>query len=69
MFETKDPIEQYESITRVAKVAEASEGYDSIGVYDSHFHTIPVPEKETTFECWTISAGLSRDTENLRLDI
>jgi alkanesulfonate monooxygenase SsuD/methylene tetrahydromethanopterin reductase-like flavin-dependent oxidoreductase (luciferase family) len=26
-----------------------------------------VPEKEATFECWTISAGLSRDTENIKV--
>ena len=66
LVEIKDPIEHYEAITRVAKVAEESRGYDSIWVYD-HFHTVPVPEKETTFECWTISVGLSRDTENVKV--
>jgi len=66
LVEIEDPVEQYEAMTRVAKVAEESGGYDSIWVYD-HFHTVPTPEKETTFECWTISAGLSRDTERINI--
>ncbi len=65
LVEIENPVEQYEAMTRVAKVAEDS-GYDSIWVYD-HFHTVPRPEKETTFECWTISAGLSRDTSSIKI--
>lgn len=60
-----DPVDQYEAMTTVAKVAEES-GYDSIWVYD-HFHTTPQPEKETTFECWMITAGLARDTSRIRI--
>src|SRR5215212_7328181 len=66
LVEIEDPHEQYEAMTRVAKVAEESGGYDSIWVYD-HFHTVPTPEKETVFECWTATAGLSRDTERIRI--
>ena len=66
LVEIQDPYEQYEAMTRVAKVAEGTGAYDSIWVYD-HFHTVPEPTKETTFECWTITAGLSRDTENIRI--
>ncbi|HZY57501.1 MAG TPA: LLM class F420-dependent oxidoreductase [Rubrobacteraceae bacterium] len=66
LVEIKDPVEQYEAMTRVARVAEESGGYDSAWVYD-HFHTVPTPEKETTFECWTISAGLSRDTKKIKI--
>jgi hypothetical protein len=66
LVEIKDPIEQYKAMTRVAKVAEESGRYDPSWVYD-HFHTVPVPEKETTFECGKISAGLSRDTENIKV--
>ncbi len=66
LVEIEDPVEQYEAMTRVAKVAEESGGYDSVWVYD-HFHTVPRPEKETTFECWTTSAGLSRDTEEIKI--
>ena len=39
---------------------------DSIWVYD-HFHTVPEPTLETTFECWTITATLARDTERVRI--
>jgi F420-dependent oxidoreductase-like protein len=62
----EDPYEQYEAMTRVAKVADGTGVYDSIWVYD-HFHTVPEPTKETTFECWTISAGLARDTQNVKI--
>jgi F420-dependent oxidoreductase-like protein len=49
-------------------VAQEAEhlGFDSIWVYD-HFHTVPQPTLETTFECWTITAGLARDTQRVRL--
>ena len=66
LVEIEDPYEQYEAMTRVARVAEESGAYDSIWVYD-HFHTVPTPEKETTFECWTISAGLARDTQRVKI--
>jgi F420-dependent oxidoreductase-like protein len=62
----EDPVEQYEAMTRVAKVAEESGAYDSVWVYD-HFHTVPTPERETTFEAWTITAGLSRDTPRVKI--
>ena len=60
-----DPIAQYEAMTAVAK--EADKGpWDSVWVYD-HFHTVPEPTMETTFECWTVSATLARDTERVRI--
>lgn len=65
LVEIHDPVEQYETMTRVGKAAEQA-GYDSIWVYD-HFHTIPTPEIETTFEAWTISAGLARDTQRIKI--
>jgi len=65
LVEIENPVEKYEAMTRVAKVAEES-GYDSIWVYD-HFHTVPTPTKETTFECWTITAGLARDTREIKI--
>jgi F420-dependent oxidoreductase-like protein len=66
LVEIEDPHQQYEAMTRVAKVAEATGAYDSIWVYD-HFHTTPEPTQNTVFECWTISAGLSRDTESIKI--
>ena len=65
LVEIADPVEQYEAMTRVAQVAEAS-GFDSVWVYD-HFHTIPTPTLNTTFEAWTITAGLSRDTKRINI--
>lgn len=66
LVEIADPIEQYEAMTRVARAADAIPDYDSIWVYD-HFHTIPTPELETTFECWTITAALARDTQRVKI--
>ncbi len=66
LVEIEDPYEQYEAMTRVAKVAEATGAYDSIWVYD-HFHTVPEPTQNTVFECWTATAGLSRDTESVKI--
>jgi F420-dependent oxidoreductase-like protein len=65
LTEIADPVEQYEAMTTVAKVADEG-GWDSIWVYD-HFHTVPRPEHETTFECWTATATLARDTTRVRL--
>jgi F420-dependent oxidoreductase-like protein len=65
LTEIADPVEQYEAMTTVAKVADEG-GWDSIWVYD-HFHTVPRPEHDTTFECWTATATLARDTTRVRL--
>src|SRR5579872_5097378 len=60
-----DPVEAYEAMTRVAQEAE-SLGFDSIWLYD-HFHTVPVPSQEVTFECWVTTAALARDTRTIRI--
>jgi F420-dependent oxidoreductase-like protein len=60
-----DPGEQYEAMTKAAHTAE-DVGFDSIWVYD-HFHTVPAPSDESTFEAWTITAGLVRDTKRVRV--
>jgi alkanesulfonate monooxygenase SsuD/methylene tetrahydromethanopterin reductase-like flavin-dependent oxidoreductase (luciferase family) len=65
LVEIPDPVEQYETMTRVAQAADQA-GYDSIWVFD-HFHTVPTPEIETTFECWTSTAGLARDTQRVKV--
>src|SRR5664279_2189305 len=51
LIDIKDPIEQYEAMSRVTKTAERL-GFDSIWLFD-HFHTYYKPVLETTFECWT----------------
>jgi F420-dependent oxidoreductase-like protein len=60
-----DPIEAYETMTRVAQEAEAL-GFASIWLFD-HFHTVPEPTQEVTFECWTSTAALARDTKRVRI--
>jgi F420-dependent oxidoreductase-like protein len=65
LTEIKDPVAQYEAMTAVGRDAEKA-GFDSIWVYD-HFHTVPTPEMETTFECWSITAGLARDTKTVKI--
>lgn len=65
LVEIDDPIEQYETMTKVAKEADKG-GWDSIWVFD-HFHTVPEPVIETTFECWTITATLARDTNRVKV--
>ncbi len=65
LVEIRDPLAQYETMTAVGRDAEKA-GFDSIWVYD-HFHTVPTPEMETTFECWSITAGLARDTSTIKI--
>jgi F420-dependent oxidoreductase-like protein len=60
-----DPVEAYETMTRVALLAEEL-GFDSIWLFD-HFHTVPRPTQEVTFECWTSTAALARDTKRVRI--
>src|SRR5205807_69179 len=60
-----DPAEAYEAMTRVAREAETL-GFHSIWLYD-HFHTVPVPTQEVTFECWISTAALARDTQRVRI--
>jgi F420-dependent oxidoreductase-like protein len=66
LVEIADPVEQYEAMTNVAKAADQLEVFDSIWVYD-HFHTIPRPTLNTTFEAWTITAALARDTQRVHI--
>jgi len=61
----KDPIEAYETVTRVAQTADEV-GFESAWLVD-HFHTIPRPSQEITFECWTTTAAVARDTQRIRI--
>ncbi|TMC65460.1 MAG: LLM class flavin-dependent oxidoreductase [Chloroflexota bacterium] len=65
LVQIKDPIEKYEAMTRVAQAADRGP-WDAIWVYD-HFHTVPEPKLEATFECWTITSTLVRDTKRVRV--
>ncbi len=65
LMSIKDPVEAYEAMTRVAQTADEV-GFDSVWLVD-HFHTIPQPSQEVTFECWTTTAALARDTKRIRV--
>ena len=61
----KDPVDAYEAMTRVAQTADEL-GFASVWLVD-HFHTISRPSQELTFECWTTTAALARDTQRVRI--
>src|SRR6266436_5349186 len=61
----KDPVEAYEAMTNVAKAAD-EDGYESIWMVD-HFHTVPTPSQEVTFETWMSLAAMARDTRRVRI--
>jgi F420-dependent oxidoreductase-like protein len=41
-------------------------GFESLWVYD-HFHTVPEPTQEVTYEAWTMMAALAATTDTVRL--
>jgi len=61
----KDPVEAYETMTSVVQTADEV-GFASAWLVD-HFHTIPHPSQEVTFECWVTTAALARDTRTIRI--
>jgi len=65
LVDIADPIEAYEAMAHVAHESETL-GFHSIWLYD-HFHTIPFPTQEVTFECWSSTAALARDTKHVRI--
>ncbi|HET7338694.1 MAG TPA: LLM class F420-dependent oxidoreductase [Candidatus Dormibacteraeota bacterium] len=58
-------VEKYETMSRCAVEAERA-GFDALWLFD-HFHTVPAPQLESVFECWTSMAALARDTNTIRL--
>ncbi len=60
-----DPMEAYETMTAVAQTADEC-GYESVWLVD-HFHTVPQPSQEVTFEAWTSTAALARNTKRVRI--
>lgn len=60
------PVEEHwPTMLGVARDIE-SHGYDSLWVYD-HFHTVPEPTQEVTYEAWTLMAALAATTDTVRL--
>jgi F420-dependent oxidoreductase-like protein len=52
-------------MTGVARTIEQA-GYESLWVYD-HFHTVPLPTQEVTYEAWTLMAALAVATDTVRI--
>ena len=63
-----DPVEAYETMTRVAIEAETL-GFDSIwtsdGFWPSDLSGTSQTSQEFLFECWTTTAALARDTSRV----
>jgi F420-dependent oxidoreductase-like protein len=65
LVDIKDPVEAYEAMTNLVTTGDEL-GYDSAWVVD-HFHTVPTPTQEITFESMMMLAALARDTKNIRI--
>jgi F420-dependent oxidoreductase-like protein len=60
-----DRSEQWPTMLGVARTIEVL-GYESAWVFD-HFHTVPVPTQESSYEAWTLMAALAPTTSTVRL--
>ena len=60
-----NPTDEWDIIKKSALRIE-NLGYKSLWVYD-HFHTVPSPTIQPTYECWTLMASLSQITSKIRL--
>ena len=60
-----NPTDEWEIIKKSALKIE-NLGYESLWVYD-HFHTVPSPTIQPTYECWTLMSALSQITSSIRL--
>ena len=59
------PEQQWDTIIEASARIEKL-NYASVWVYD-HFHTVPSPTQDPTFECWSLMAALSQVTTNARI--
>jgi F420-dependent oxidoreductase-like protein len=57
--------EHWDWMSDFARLIESS-GYESLWVFD-HFHTVPVPTQEATYEAWSLMASLAAVTSRVRL--
>ena len=60
-----DTADHWKTMVDVGQTIETL-GYDSLWVYD-HFHTVPQPTQEVTYEAWTLMAALAPVTSTVRL--
>ena len=64
-YDGRDPVDAWRRTTEVARQAERL-GFESIWLYD-HFHTVPRPTDEITFESFTSLAALAALTDRVRI--
>ena len=57
--------QHWPTMLAVAKDIESLR-FDSLWVYD-HFHTVPEPTQEVTYEAWTLMSALAATTDTVRL--
>lgn len=60
-----DRTKHWDTMAGVAQRIEEI-GFESLWVYD-HFHTVPAPTQEATYEAWTLMASLAAVTSTVRL--
>ena len=61
-----DPAQHWGVMAGLARRADANNDWTSIWVYD-HFHTVPEPSREATYEAWTLMSALAAVTGRVRL--
>jgi F420-dependent oxidoreductase-like protein len=64
-YDGRDPLDAWQRTTEVAQQAERL-GFESIWLFD-HFHTVPKPTDEITFESFTSLSALAAMTQRVRL--
>ena len=64
-YDGRDPAEAWSRTVAVARHAERL-GFESIWLFD-HFHTVPKPTDEITFESWVSLSALAAHTQRVRL--
>src|SRR6185369_2888828 len=60
------PISNHWATMRDLAVAADNGPFESIWVYD-HFHTVPLPTEEVTYEAWALMAAFAAVTSRVRL--
>ena len=64
-YDGRDALDAWRRTTQVARQADRL-GFESIWLFD-HFHTVPRPTDEITFESFTSLAALAALTDRVRL--
>jgi F420-dependent oxidoreductase-like protein len=60
-----DTADHWQVMRELAQAADKGP-WESVWVYD-HFHTVPIPTDEATYEAWTLMAAFAAVTDRVRL--